>query len=101
MDVETIALLVGHRKAEVFARAFRRRYGVRPPAYRQAGGRLSRKALDNVRPGRVPPAPRYMAGWAALASGVTCAHCDRVRRRAIEEKVCLVTVTATGIREQL
>ncbi len=77
LDVETIALLVGHRKREVFARAFQRRYGVRPPVYRESGGRLSRTALETARPGRVPLAPRFLAGWSALASGVPCAHCGR------------------------
>ncbi len=77
LDVETIALLVGHRKCEVFARAFMRRYGVRPPVYRNSGGRLSRTALEAARPGRVPLTPRFLAGWSALASDVPCAHCGR------------------------
>ncbi len=78
LDVETIALLIGHRKREVFARAFKRRYGVRPPIYRETRGRLSRKALDAARPGRVPLAPRYVAGLAALASDVPCAECGEI-----------------------
>ncbi len=75
LDVETIALLVGHRSKEVFARAFGRRHGVRPLVYREFGGRLSQEALDAAQPGRAPAVPRYVAGQAALASRVPCARC--------------------------
>ncbi len=75
LDVETIALLVGHRSKEVFARAFGRRHGVRPPVYREFGGRLSQEALDAVQTGRAPVVPRYVAGLSALASRVPCARC--------------------------
>ncbi len=75
LDVETIALLVGYRSGEVFSRAFKRRYGVRPPIYREFGGRLSRDAVKAARPGRAPLAPRYLAGVSAVAPGVPCARC--------------------------
>ena len=35
---------MGRGGREVFSRAFKRRYGVRPPVYRQFGGRLSGEA---------------------------------------------------------
>ncbi len=76
LDVQTIARLVGHRKGEVFARAFKRRYGVRPPAYREFDGKLSREAMADAAPGRAPVAPRYLAGFADLTPGALCARCS-------------------------
>ncbi len=78
LDVETVSLLVGYRSKEVFSRAFRRRYGVRPLVYREFSGNLSREAAEAALSGRAPAVPRHVAGVAALASsGVLCAVCRR------------------------
>ncbi len=74
LDVETVALLVGYRDKETFARALRRRYGVRPPVYREYRGKLSREAAAAARPGRAPAPPRHLAGMAA-APGAPCGRC--------------------------
>ena len=75
LDVQGIALLVGYRGKEVFSRALKRRYGVRPRIYRELGGRLSREAAESAVAGRAPMAPRHLAGTAALAPGAVCAAC--------------------------
>ncbi len=75
LDLETVAMLVGYRSCEVFARAFKRRYGVRPPVYREFGGRLSQEAAAAAGVGRAPVAPRHLAGVAALTPGVLCLCC--------------------------
>ncbi len=78
LDIETIARLVGYRGKEVFSRALKRRYGVRPRVYREFGGRLSRDAAERVVAGRAPVAPRYLAGRVALTHGTPCGRCGEI-----------------------
>lgn len=78
LDVQTIARLVGHRHKEVFARAFKRRFGVRPLVYRETGGGLSRDVAGVAQPSRAPTPPRYLAGLSAVGVGVSCANCDEI-----------------------
>lgn len=87
LDVKTIASLLGYPKAEALGRAFKRRYGVRPPIYREFGGRLSPEALEAAQPGRAAVVPRYVAGLSALASQVHCRRCDDVLEPGVAMRV--------------
>ncbi|MCP3957278.1 MAG: type II toxin-antitoxin system prevent-host-death family antitoxin [bacterium] len=75
LEVGTIARLCGYGGSESFSRAFKKRYGVRPPIYREFEGELSLPVASAAGPGRPPPAPRYLAGRATLPEGSRCAGC--------------------------
>ncbi len=72
LDVAPIARLVGYSRTESFARAFKKRRGVRPPIFRELRGELSLSAASRCAADRLPLAPRYLAGSAALPPGSRC-----------------------------
>lgn len=102
LDVQTVALLVGHRGREVFARAFKRRYGVRPLVYREFGGRLSRDVPGATLSGRAPVVPRHLAGVAEVASRMPCASCGAALEPGVAVRVFedLAPICDTCVRER-
>jgi len=75
LNVEAIGLLVGYSGSERLSRAFKTRYGVRPPVFREFEGKLSPEVANDAAADRPPPLPRYLAGTAALAEGAVCGRC--------------------------
>ena len=75
LTVEVIARLVGYSGSEPFSRAFKRRFGVRARVYREFEGLLAPEVAADAAAGRVPLAPRFLAGVARLPAEVACARC--------------------------
>ncbi len=75
LRVGPIGLLVGYSGSEALSRAFKTRYGVRPPVYRELEGKLSPEVASDARADRPPLLPRYLAGTAAVAGGAVCRRC--------------------------
>ena len=48
LAVDRIGRLLGYSGSESFSRAFKRRFGQRPPVYREFGGRLSPEAAHET-----------------------------------------------------
>lgn len=68
--------LVGYGGSESFARAFKKRYGVRPSIYRELEGRLSLAVANDAGLDRPPAAPRYLAGLLDPSAGSRRAGCE-------------------------
>ncbi len=77
LSVKSIANLVGYNRTEGLARTFKKRYGVRPPIYRELRGELSPEVARDQTADRSPLAPRHMAGRAALPPGSRCGGCGK------------------------
>jgi prevent-host-death family protein len=75
LRVQAIGLLVGYSGSEALSRAFKTRYGVRPPVYREFEGNLSPAVASDAGADRPPLLPRYLAGMAAVAEGTVCGRC--------------------------
>ncbi len=75
LGVATIARLVGYSRVESFARAFKQQHGLRPPIYRELEGELSLASASQAAADRPSPAPRHLAGCAALPPGSRCERC--------------------------
>ncbi len=75
LEARAIGRLVGYGRLEGLARAFGKRYGVRPSIYREFEGRLSPEVAGDAASDLPPVLPRFLAGTAAVPAGAVCGRC--------------------------
>ena len=102
LQVGTIARLVGYSRQEALARAFRRRYGVRPTVYREFGGQLSPEVASDATADRPPILPRFLVGTVTATPGAACGRCGTALKAGTAPRVFedLAPICGRCAREQ-